>query len=160
MTKFFICAAILSGSLLMAQNTPLQNTQRTTPVVGITPGQTARLDVLYPTAPAPIDQVLCGANLILSDDQGKALKSSSFTGMIAGKAVSISVNADTDLGSTPRTELYGFSIQPPGCNLQTSLEIIDNVTQRTLVVVGSRETYPFPGVVSPAMQPAATANHR
>ena len=79
--------------------------------------ETARLNVLYPTAPAPILQVLCSATLNIADDQGKILKSMQVSQLTARKSVSLDLNADTDLTGTPRTEIHGFSIAPNGCHL-------------------------------------------
>lgn len=50
MRTFFSLAVILNGALAMAQGPSFSNQQRTTDVVGITPGQTARLNVQYPTS--------------------------------------------------------------------------------------------------------------
>ena len=98
--------------------------------------------MVYPTAPAPILQILCSATLVISDDQGKILGSKDVSQLIAGKSVSLDVNADTDLQGAGRTQVHGYSIAPNGCRLVTTLEIIDNATQRTMVVVGSEPTYP------------------
>jgi hypothetical protein len=59
-----------------------------------------------------------------------------------GTLVSLDLNADTDLAGAARTQIYGLSFTP-GCQLVTTLEIIDNITQKTVVVIGSRQTYPF-----------------
>jgi hypothetical protein len=144
MRTFLIYAAILSGTLAMAQspNQFLQNQQQTSGLVGVAPGQSARLNVVYPTAPAPILQILCSAALAISDDQGKILKTNNIAQLTAGKSFSISLNADTDLAGNARTQIYGFSVAPVGCNLRATLEIIDNITQKTVVVVGGEPTYP------------------
>jgi hypothetical protein len=148
MRNFLFYAVILNGAVAMAQpSSPfLQNRQQTTGVVGVTSGQTARLTVVYPTAPAPILQILCSAALTISDDQGKALKTNSSTQLVGGKSFSIDVNADTDLAGTAHTGIYGFSVAPIGCQLIATLQIIDNVTQKTLIVVGSKTTYPVSSV--------------
>ena len=51
------------------------------------------------------------------------------------------LNADTDLTGSPRTEIHGFSVAPTGCNFTGTLELIDNITQKTVLVIGSRQTY-------------------
>jgi hypothetical protein len=142
MQTSFLCALLLSGTLAMAQAASFQNQQRTTNIVGITPGQTARLNVLYPTAPAPILQPLCSATLTIADDQGNAIKSNNFTQLIAGKSVSVDLNADTDLSGSARTEIHGLSIATSGCHFIATLELIDNATQKTILVTGSETTYP------------------
>ena len=158
MSRFPLLTSILimNGALATAQVAPsFQNQQQTSGVVGVTGGQTARLSVLYPTAPAPILQVLCAATLVIADDQGKVLKSMDVSQLVAGKSVSVDLNADTDLAGVARTEIHGFSIAPNGCHLLATLEIIDNATQKTLLVVGSKTTYPVAHAVpAPSPTPA------
>jgi hypothetical protein len=122
--------------------------QRTTGVVGIVAGQTARLNVIYPTIPAPVAQVLCSVTLSIADDSGNVIKSKNVTQFIAGKSVSVDVNADTDLIGAGRSQLHGFSIAPNGCRLVTNLEVIDNTTQKTLLVVSGEGTYPLTQAVA------------
>lgn len=122
MRTSLLYVAILNGALAMAQS-PFQNQQQTSGVVGIAPGQTARLNVLYPTAPAPILQVLCSATLGIFDDKGGVLQSESFPQLSAGKSVSIDLNADTGLPGVPRTQIHGVSVAPNGCRLVLTLEI-------------------------------------
>ena len=137
------CVAIVTGGLAVAQQSPLtQNGQVTSGVVGITPGQTARFNVLYPTAPAPILQIVCSATLVFADDQGYVLKTKDVSQLTAGKSVSLDLNADTDTAGSSRTQIHAFSVSPSGCVYVATLELIDNVTQRTVLVVGSRQTYP------------------
>ena len=69
------------------------------------------------------------------------MKSSDVTQLIGGRSVSIDLNADTDLSGSARTEIHGLSVAPVGCNLITTLEIIDNSTQKTVLVTGSELTY-------------------
>ena len=151
MRTILTLTAIMSGALAMAQSPAFQNQQRTTGAVGIAPGQTARLNVVYPTAPAPILQIICSATLVVADDQGNILKNNSVSQFIAGRSVSLDVNADTDLSGSARTEIHGYSIAPNGCRLVTTLEIIDNATQKTVMVVPAESTYP---VSQPAPAPA------
>jgi hypothetical protein len=143
MRIFLTCAVILNGVLALAQSPSFQNQQRTSGVVGITPGQTARLNVLYPTAPAPILQIMCSASLSIADDQGKILKSDNVPQLVAGRSVSLDLNADTDLPGVARTQIHGLSVAPNGCRLLATLELIDNSTQKTVLVVGSEQTYPL-----------------
>jgi hypothetical protein len=145
MRSLLVYAAILNGAVALAQSpTPsLQNQQQTAGLVGVTAGQTAQLNVVYPTAPAPILQPLCSATLTIADNQGKVLKTGNIAQLTPGKSFSIDVNADTDL-ATPRTDLYGFSVAPAGCRLLATLEITDNATQKTVVIIQSRTTYPPP----------------
>ena len=144
MRTFLSCVVLLNGALAMAQTTSLSNQQLTSGVVGVTPGQTARLNVLYPTAPAPILQPLCTVTLSIADDQGRVLKTNTVSQFTAGKTASLDLNADTDLAGSQRTEIHGFSISPAGCNFTLTMELIDNTTQKTVVVVGGTQTYPAP----------------
>jgi hypothetical protein len=64
-------AVIVSSGVAAAQSPLTQFGQVTSGVVGITPGQTARFNLLYPTVPAPVLQIVCSATLIFADDQGK-----------------------------------------------------------------------------------------
>ena len=76
----------LNGVLAHAQPPAFQNQQLTSGVVGLTAGQTARWNVLYPTAPAPILQPLCSVTLNIADDQGKILKTLAVSQFVAGEA--------------------------------------------------------------------------
>ena len=146
---------LLSGSILniaaMAQGPFTSLQQHTSGVVGITAGQTAKLNVLYPTVPAPILQVICSATLVIADDQGKILKSEDAQQLIAGKSIALDLNADTDLPSgTNRVQIHALTLTPnPGCALIPTLEILDNSTGKTVVVVGSKVTFPRPQPVQP-----------
>ena len=123
-------------------------------MAGLMPGQSARLNVLYPSVPAPLLLVQCTAVLTIRDDQGNVLKTSNFTQFNAGSSVSVTVNGDTDLPTQTRTELYGLTFHP-GCRFVVNLEIIDNATQKTLFTVVSQETFPF---ASPAWSRGALLN--
>lgn len=140
MQTSFLLVAFLSGTLAMAQPPSLQNQQWTTNVVGVATGETARLTVLYPTAPAQILQPLCTVTLNIADNQGNVLKTTTVSQFTAGKSVSLDINADTDLAGSARTEIHGYAVTP-GCNLMAGLELIDNATQKTLIAVGSVLSY-------------------
>ena len=147
---FISCAMFLNGTLAPAQPTPIQNQQVTSGVLGITTGQTARWNVLYPTAPAPVLQPVCSVDLSIADDQGNTLKTRTVSPFTAGKSVFLDFNADTDLTRRSRIQIYAYSVAPAGCNFTATLELIDNTNQKTLLVLGSKQTYP-------ALQPAAPA---
>ena len=150
-TLFLLSGSILNVAMAMAQGDFTSPQQHSSGVVGIAEGQTAKLNVLYPTVPAPILQVLCTATLVIADDQGKIIKSQEAQQLIAGRSVSLDLNADTDLPSgTSRLQIHALTLTPnPGCALIPTLEIIDNATGRTVVVIGSRVTFP-------KVQPAQT----
>jgi len=42
----------------------------------------------------------------------------------------------------PRTQIHAYAVAPDGCNLTATLELIDNTSQKTVLVVGSKKTYP------------------
>jgi hypothetical protein len=148
--QIMIPAIVFVNSVLaVAQVSPsFQNQQRTSGVVGIAAGQTARLNVLYPAAPAPILQPLCSATLSIADSN-KVLNSMNFPQITPGQIVSIDVNADTALSGNTRTEIYGFSISP-SCNLTVTLEIFDNTTLKTLLAVPAHATFPAPSATRTA----------
>ena len=138
----FISGAVILNGVAVAQQPSSDNQQLTSGIVGIVAGQTARWNVVYPVAPAPILQEVCSVTLSIVDDQGDVLKTTSVSEFVAGKSVSLDVNADTDLAGKPRTEIHALSIGHLGCNFTASLELIDNITQKTVLVVGSKQTYP------------------
>jgi len=138
----FSTVLLLNGTMAVAQPILIQNQQLTSGVVGITAGQMARWNVLYPTAPAPILPPVCSVALNITDNQGRNLKTNTFSGFIAGKSVSLDLNADTELTGMLRTEIYASALAPAGCNFIATLELIDNITQKTVLVVGAKQTYP------------------
>ncbi|MBZ5580174.1 MAG: hypothetical protein LAP40_26745 [Acidobacteriia bacterium] len=134
--------------------TPVTQTQ-TSGMVGLTTGQTARLNALNPGVPAPFaTAALCSAQVSFLDDQGNVLKTESIT-VIPGKSVSFDLNRDKDVtASTGRLEIratIGFppltgtiSTTPPVtgsavpviyCSLTPTLEVFDNDTGKTQVVL-------------------------
>jgi hypothetical protein len=152
----FVCVFIVTGGLAVAQSPLTQHGQVTSGVVGITPGQTARFNLLYPTAPAPILQMVCSATLVFADDQGKVLKTNAVSQLTAGTSVSLDLNGDTDLAGSPRSQIHAFSFFPSGCVYITTLELIDTVTQKTLLVVAGVQTYPPNGGIAPTEQGSTT----
>ena len=98
---------------------------------------------MYPSILGIALQQLCSVTLTISDDQGNTLKSVSVAHLITGHSVSVDLNGDTDLVGKTRTQIHGSSAAPLDCQLITSLEIIDNLTQKTTVVVGALSVYSF-----------------
>jgi hypothetical protein len=143
----YLATVVFTAVLARAQGgfTPPQ--QHDSTVVGIAAGQTAKLNVLYPSVPAPILQVMCAVTLNLVDDQGNVLKSQDFQ-ILGGKTVSLSLNADTDLQGDHRAQIRALTLTPPTssrggyCALLPSLDIVDNATGRTLVHLETSITYP------------------
>jgi hypothetical protein len=136
-------AVILNGVLAIAQQPGFDNEQRTSEIVGVATGQTARWNVLYPTVPAPVLQPVCSVVLNIADADGNILKTITVSQFTAGKSASLDLNADTDLTGRPRAEIHAYGVAPSGCKFMATLELIDNTTQKTVLVAGSKQTYPW-----------------
>jgi hypothetical protein len=150
---FVLSAWIGSTGTLAAQVGVFQLT-RITPIVGIGPNQTVRLNVLNPGTGAPLLGVRCSAILNLMSDQGGNLKTGSFT-IDPGKGVFIEFTPDSKAG---RVEVYALvstlpigSQQPTGfCTMIPTVQVIDSATGNTVAVVTQSSIRP-PG-------PADTGN--
>jgi hypothetical protein len=150
MKRFSYLATIVSVGAVFASAqgnfTPPQ--QHNSSVVGLAGGQTARLNVLYPSIPAPLLQVMCAVTVSIVDDQGGVLKTQDFQ-MLGGKSASISFNAD-DLPGGHTALIHALTLTPATsptggyCEVLPSLDIVDNATGRTLVHVETTVTYPRP----------------
>ena len=86
MRFYLLLSIVLNAVLATAQPNLFQN--QVSGSVGITGGQTARLNVAYPAIPGIALQQVCSATLTISDDQGNTLKSMSVAQFIAGHSVS------------------------------------------------------------------------
>ena len=139
-----LSAVVLSGGMAMAQ-VGFSAQQQTSGVIGITSGQSARLNVVYPTVPAPILQVTCSATLAIADEQGGVLKSKDVQQLIAGRTVTLELSGDADLGGSSRVQIHAVTLTPnPGCGLVSTLEIIETATGKTTAVLESKVTFPNP----------------
>jgi hypothetical protein len=148
MKRFSLLAAvILSAALVRAQGDFVPSQQHNSSVVGIAAGQTAKLNVLYPSIPAPLLQVMCHVTVSIVDDQGAILKTQDFQ-MLGGKSVSISLNADDFLPSGHTAQIHALTLTPATstaggyCEVLPSLDIVDNATGKTLVHLETTVTYP------------------
>lgn len=126
-------------------------------MVGLTEGQTARLNLLNPGVPSPAATgAICSAQVSFLNDQGTVLKMSTVS-VIPGKSVSFDLDRDTDLAVTDRRVEIRATIripaltlvasppqpgppqpvppQPVTCTLIPSLEIFNNDTGRTQLVL-------------------------
>jgi hypothetical protein len=139
---------------------PLNSQTQTTPVVGISNGQIARLNALNPGVPAPLATgILCSAELSFVDANGTVLKTKQVT-VAPGKSEPLDLNHDTEAGpdSGGRFELRavvrippvnGTAPVPAFCTIVPSLEIFDTDTGKTFVVVTMTKTltgFPIPVV--------------
>lgn len=149
------CAA-LAGAQAPTTPIPLNSQTQTTPVVGISNGQIARLNALNPGVPAPLATgALCSAELSFVDANGVVLKTKQVL-VAPGKSEPLDLNHDTEAGpdtggrfelrAVVRIPPVGAAGAPPSfCTIVPSLEIFDADTGKTLVVVTTTKTLPvFP----------------
>jgi hypothetical protein len=169
-----IAASILLafGGSVAAQDTPpslpLTSQIRTTGMIGLAAGDSARLNVLNPGLPAPFLSILCFAQLSFVDDQNTELSAAIYR-VLPGHSVSLTLNADTDvtLGSDGRLEVRGVLRTPPlleppppdvpipingFCPLVATLEVSNNSTARTRMVLPDLRIV-FPPVLPPPPPP-------
>lgn len=139
----YTCLLALVAGGLYAQSVPPPILE-TSGMVGIAFGETARLNVLNPTTVAS-----CSATLSFLDASGTLLKSEAVT-VPAGKSVWFDLHSDTDLdlGMTDRREIRATLLIPgpvptstttstvPTCEYVKTLEVFDDASLRTLVVLG------------------------
>jgi hypothetical protein len=137
---------------------PLNSQTQTTPLVGISSGQVARLNALNPGVPAPLATgALCAAQLSFVDANGAVLKTKLVL-VAPGKSEPLDLNHDTEAGPDTggRFELRAVVRIPPVsataaipafCTIVPSLEIFDADTGKTQVVV--TETKTLPGFLTP-----------
>ncbi len=141
----FLAAIVFSAILAKAQGFTAPQ-QHNSSVVGIASGQTARLNILYPSLPAPLLQVMCAVTASIVDEQGTVLKTQDFQ-MLGGKTASLSLNADTDLPGAHTALIHALTLTPAAssaggyCQVLPSLDIVDNLTGKTLVHLETTVTY-------------------
>ncbi len=139
----FLLLVVLVGTLAWGQ-TIVPTELKTVGVLGITPGQTARLNVfgppfangLLPPA-APIRA--CSATLSFVDPQNNHLKDMSVL-IAPGQSTFLDLNMDVDVpATTARLQIRGVvAIQNPDpvfCNAIPTVELIDNATKRTTAIL-------------------------
>ncbi len=181
--NFDFCHGRYAVALATAQTTtpsfpvPLNSLTVTTPMIGISTGQIARLNVLNPGVPAPAATAsLCPVQLSFVDSGGNVLKLMEFL-VIPGQSQSLDLNHDTEGGANSgvRFELRAIIRIPPPSTTTTpptttttptmaplipascvvpSLEIFDGTTGRTEALVTQTFTLPAsivttPGTVTP-----------
>ena len=133
-------------------------------VVGIAPGQSARINALNQSpSPAVQGPAACRIALQFYDAQGLLLKEYLVAGLAVGKSAAVDLNRD-DLPGSDRFSLravlaFGYSggANPPPqllqqtatCNIVPSLEIYDNDTQKTSIVVTDAKPLPGPPIPVP-----------
>ena len=157
MSKFAqgICVFTMAVTGLLAQTTATPTQElRTSGVVGLAQGQTARFNVLNPAPAASATttataSAACSAALTYYDAVGTLLKTSTVT-VAPGTASYLDLFSDVDLGliigqrkqirvtvSAPLVPAATATATPiPVCRLIGTLEIFDEITGRADVVLG------------------------
>jgi hypothetical protein len=133
-------------------------------MVGIAPGQSARINALN-QLPSPAAQGPAGCRIALQfyDAEGQLVKEYVVPGLAVGKSAAVDLNRD-DLPGGDRLSLravlvFGYSggANPPPqllqqtatCNIVPSLEIYDNDTQKTSIVITDVKPLPGPSMPIP-----------
>lgn len=158
-----ILAAGIAGAQQMPSSPVAVASTETSGMIGITAGQTARLNSLNPGVPAPFATgALCYVQVSFQDDQGNVLKTAQVT-VAPGKSMPV----DLPMANPGRTEIRAIITftqptplanptavptsraalaMPFVCPLVPTLEIFDTTTSATLAVLTEFHfTYPFIG---------------
>jgi hypothetical protein len=155
-----MCVFAMAAVGLFAQSTPVAPVPetRTSGMVGVADGQAARVNVLNPGVASPSAGMVCTATLKFFDGAGTVLKTGAVV-VLPGQSQSLDVLGDKDLdltGATRREIRATITIPavvpvstttntpPAACNLIGTLEVFDETSGRTLVVlrVGHVESSP------------------
>jgi hypothetical protein len=163
-----MCVFATAAVGLFAQSNPVAPTPetRTSGMVGVVDGQVARVNVLNPGVVAPAVGVVCTATLSFFDGAGTLLKTSPVI-VLPGQSQSLDVFGDKDLSLTGaiRREIRATitipavvpvstatSNPPVACSLIGTLEVFDEATGKTQVVLR------VPHVIPSAVVTSTTAN--
>jgi len=151
-----ICVFALAASGLMAQTvTPPTQAVGTTGMAGVAEGQYAHFNVLNPGVLPPAVGVVCNAVLTFLGDDGGVLKVK-LVSVTPGHSAFIELFSDVDLGLAvgARKEIRATFTTPPvipvtsatatvgPCNLIGALELIDELSGKTQVVLGRIHAVP------------------
>jgi hypothetical protein len=157
-----ICVFTVAAAGAFAQVITTPAVTRTTGMIGLAEGQTARLNVLNPGAGpssvAPVAVATCSAILEFLDGAGTVLKTMSVN-VTPGQSAPFDLFSDADLNLAldTRTEIRALIIppavipvvstgstpmQPAACRLIGTLEIFDSLTKRTQAVLGGMHDVP------------------
>ena len=136
--------AVTGGALAQTTAPMLPIALRTSGTVGLTAGQTARLNVLNPGALAPAVGVVCAAQLSFLNAQGTVLKTSSVS-VPPGESISFNLDRDVDLiVSDFRVQVRAvIAYNSNTCALLPTLEVFNDDTGRTQFVVTRFAAIPF-----------------
>jgi len=136
--------AVTGGALAQSTAPMLPIALRTSGTVGLTAGQTARLNVLNPGALAPAVGVLCAAQLSFLNAQGTVLKTTSVS-VPPGESLSFNLDRDVDL-MVPDLRVQVRAViayNSNTCALLPTLEVFNDDTGRTQFVVGRFAAIPL-----------------
>jgi hypothetical protein len=157
-----ICVFTLAAAGVFAQVVTTPAVTRTTGMIGLAEGQTARLNALNPgvrpSVAAPVVGGSCSAMLAFVDGAGKVLKTMNVS-VAPGQSTPFDLFSDADLNLAldVRTEIRAVIIppvvipvvstgstpmQPATCTLIGTLEIFDSLTKRTQAVLGGMHDVP------------------
>jgi hypothetical protein len=151
-----VCALVGGAFSLAAQATAPATVPavRTTGMVGIAEGQTARLNLLNPGDQSAGAGVVCTAQVSFLDNSGIVLKVGALT-VIPGRSASLDLRSDTDLQLAVgnrrevRALIALMDVTPaanpattPFCNVVPTLEIFNTVSGQTLVTLGKTTVVP------------------
>jgi hypothetical protein len=163
-----MCVFAITSAGLFAQSAPTVPTPetRTSGMVGVTDGQVARVNVLNPGVAAPAAGVVCTATLSFFDGVGTLLKAGAVV-VLPGQSQSLDVFGDKDLSLTGATRREiratitipavapvstATSNPPAACTLIGTLEVFDETSGKTQVVLR------VPHVIPSAVVTSTTAN--
>ncbi len=134
------------------------------PIVGVAPGQSIRINALNQTPSLALQgQAGCRISLQFYDAEGQLVTESVVSVLAVGKSAALDLNRD-DLPGDGRLSLravlaFGYTggANPPPlllqqtatCNIVPSLEIYDNDTQKTSIVVTDAKPLPGPPIPIP-----------
>jgi hypothetical protein len=131
-------------------------------MIGVTDGQVARVNVLNPGVAAPAAGVVCTATLNFWDGKGTLLKTGPVI-VLPGQSQYLDLFGDKDIALTglDRREIRATitipAVAPPpasttappaACTLIGTLEILDESTSKTQVVLGVGHVVPSPSVTT------------
>jgi hypothetical protein len=159
-----MCVFTMAAVGLFAQSTPVAPAPetRTSGMIGIADGQVARVNVLNPGVAAPAVGVVCTATLNFWDGKGTLLKTGPVI-VLPGQSQYLDLFGDTDLALTAldRREIRATitipAVAPPptsttappaACTLIGTLEILDESTSKTQVVLGVGHVISSPSVTT------------
>lgn len=157
------CVFAMAAVGLFAQSTPAVPAPetRTSGMIGIADGQVARVNVLNPGVAAPAAGVVCTATLNFWDGKGTRLKTGPVI-VLPGQSQYLDLFGDKDLALTglDRREIRATITIPAvptptsttaplaACILIGTLEILDESTSKTQVVLGVGHVVPSPSVTT------------